>query len=61
MVLQALLAEAAQPQGRLGLIAMRSPGAKPATPAPTSSITPATSWPSTIGCWMRIVPKPPCW
>ena len=62
MVLQALLAVAAQAAGaaradRDALAGQRSRR----RPVPTASITPATSWPSTIGSLMRTVPKPPCW
>ena len=48
------------PAQALEVIATRSPTENPA-PAPTASTTPDTSCPRIIGCWMRTVPKPPCW
>ena len=62
MVLQALLAVAAHAAGPAGADgdAVADREARNAR-APTASIMPAISWPSTIGSFTRTVPKPPCW
>ena len=50
---------AQRPQGRDGLIATRSPGRSPVTPAPVSTTTPDASWPGTSGSRITKAPTRP--
>jgi len=44
------------PHGMAAMTCTRSPGAQPSTPAPTSTTSPAISWPMTRGGRMRWCP-----